>query len=100
MAAHAVESASLLRFEYSQPLSALLSDMAGRAHCLYDEAIAVLPRNERVAQRPGLIMATIYRELLRLLEAESFQVLHQRISVAPARKLWLAWRASMGMMPT
>lgn len=100
MAAHAVESASLLRFEYSQPLSALLSDMAGRAHCLYDEAIAVLPLNERVAQRPGLIMATIYRELLRLLEAESFQVLHQRISVAPARKLWLAWRASMGMMPT
>lgn len=100
MAIHKVDSANILRFEHSQPLVVLLSDMANRAHSLYDEAIRVLPRNERAAQRPGLIMATIYRELLRLLEAESFQVLHQRISVAPARKLWLAWRASIGMMPT
>ncbi|MEN9759661.1 MAG: hypothetical protein RL676_811, partial [Pseudomonadota bacterium] len=58
------------------------------------------PPDERAAQRPGLIMAAIYRELLRLVESESYRVLHQRISVAPARKLWLAGRTSIGMMPS
>ena len=62
--------------------------------------MALLPREARTAQRPGLIMAAIYRELLRLVESESFRVLHQRISVAPGRKLWLAWRTSLGMMPS
>ena len=94
-----VDAASILRFEHSAAFEAMMADMATRAHRLYDQALETLPRNQRTAQRPGLIMATIYRELLRLVESESFRVLHQRISVAPARKLWLAWRASLGMMP-
>ncbi len=94
-----VDSASLLRFEHSPALEHLLREMARRAHGLYDLAIDTLPVSERAAQRPGLIMASIYRELLRLVESESFQVMNQRISVAPARKLWLAWRASIGMLP-
>lgn len=94
-----VDAASILRFEHSTAFEAMMADMAARAHLLYDQALDVLPRNQRTAQRPGLIMAAIYRELLRLVESESFRVLHQRISVAPARKLWLAWRASLGMMP-
>ncbi|MBU3725720.1 MAG: presqualene diphosphate synthase HpnD [Burkholderiaceae bacterium] len=94
-----VDAASILRFEYSSAFETMMREMAARAHQLYDQALALLPREQRTAQRPGLIMAAIYRELLRLVEAESFQVLHQRISVAPARKLWLAWKASLGMMP-
>ena len=97
---HQVDPASLLRFESSAPLEACLSDMASRAHRLYDEALSVLPKAERNAQRPGLIMAAIYRELLRLLESESFAVMHQRISVGPGRKVWLAWRTAVGLMPT
>ena len=27
-----------------------------------------------------------------LVQAENFQVLHQRISLTPLRKLWLAWK--------
>lgn len=96
---HGVEAASVLRGEYTVELRILLADMAQRAHRLYDQAVDLLPKNERGTQRPGLIMAAIYRELLRLIESESFQVLHQRISVAPARKLWLAWKTSVGSLP-
>jgi phytoene synthase len=38
------------------------------------------------------MMASIYRTLLREVEAEDFQVLHQRIHLTPLRKMWLAWR--------
>ncbi|NBW00457.1 MAG: squalene synthase HpnD [Betaproteobacteria bacterium] len=94
-----VDAAGILRFEHSAAFQSMMADMAQRAHSLYDQAFAQLPRNQRSAQRPGLIMAAIYRELLRVVESESFRVLNQRISVAPARKLWLAWKASLGMMP-
>ncbi len=94
-----VDAGSILRFENTPELAVLLSDMASRAHALYDQAIATLPATERRTQRPGLMMAAIYRDLLRLLESESFQIMHQRISVAPARKLWLAWRTAIGFMP-
>jgi phytoene synthase len=94
-----VDAAGILRFEHSVAFQSMMADMARRTHNLYDQAFARLPRDQRSAQRPGLIMAAIYRELLRLVESESFRVLNQRISVAPARKLWLAWKASLGMMP-
>ena len=100
MAEFRVDPASILRLEHSDALQSLLYEMSKRAHALYDQAMALLPREARTAQRPGLIMAAIYRELLRLVESESFRVLHQRISVAPGRKLWLAWRTSLGMMPS
>ncbi len=35
-----------------------------RANATYDEAFALLPAEDRRAQRPGLIMAAIYRALL------------------------------------
>jgi phytoene synthase len=65
---------------------------AQRAHQLYDEALALLPDADRRAQKPGLMMASIYRTLLREIEAENFQVLHQRVRLTPLRKLWLAWK--------
>ena len=38
------------------------------------------------------MMASIYRTLLREIERTDFQVLHQRISLTPLRKFWLAWK--------
>ena len=55
-------------------------------------ALALLPAADRRAQKPGLMMASIYRTLLDEVQAENFQVLHQRISLTPLRKLWLAWK--------
>jgi phytoene synthase len=54
--------------------------------------MVVLPAADRRAQRPGLIMAAIYRELLAEIEREGFKVLTQRTSLTPLRKLWLAWK--------
>ena len=77
---------------YSDRFQALMRFQAERAHELYDEAFALLPDADRQAQKPGLMMANIYRQLLRDIEAQHFQVLHQRTSLTPLRKLWIAWR--------
>ncbi|MBB5205847.1 phytoene synthase [Inhella inkyongensis] len=79
---------------YSERFTALMKFQAERAHGLYDEALALLPEADRQAQKPGLMMANIYRALLRELEAENFQVLHQRIALTPVRKLWIAMRTN------
>ncbi len=75
---------------YSERFTRLMQFQAERAHRLYDEAVALLPDTDRPAQRPGLMMAHIYRTLLREIEADGFQVLHQRTSLTPVRKLWIA----------
>jgi phytoene synthase len=54
--------------------------------------MAMLPDEDRRAQRPGLIMAAIYRTLLEEIERDGFQVLRQRTSLTPVRKLWVAWK--------
>ena len=75
---------------YSDRFSALMRFQAERAHRSYDQALALLPETDRVAQKSGLMMANIYRSLLREIEADGFQVLHQRTSLTPLRKLWIA----------
>lgn len=77
---------------YSERFVALMAFQAERAHRCYDEALALLPEADRAAQRPGLMMANIYRTLLREIESQGFQVLHQRTSLTPLRKLWIATR--------
>lgn len=77
---------------YSDRFTALMRFQAERAHALYDEAMALLPKADRKSQRVSLIMAGIYRTLLREIEHEQFAVLHQRIALTPLRKLWIATR--------
>ncbi|MEJ5988523.1 presqualene diphosphate synthase HpnD [Ramlibacter sp. PS3R-8] len=87
-----VKAHEILQRQHSDRFVALMRFQAQRAHTLYDEALALLPAQDRRAQKPGLMMASIYRTLLREIEAEDFQVLKQRISLTPVRKLWLAWK--------
>ena len=75
---------------YSERFTRLMRFQAERAHRTYDEALALLPAADRRAQRPGLAMAQIYRTLLREIEADDFQVLHQRVALTPLRKVWIA----------
>ncbi len=77
---------------YSERFTALMKFQAERAHATYDEALSLLPAADRQPQKPGLMMANIYRTLLREIEAQGFQVLHQRTSLTPLRKLWIAAR--------
>ncbi|WP_394790259.1 presqualene diphosphate synthase HpnD [Rhodoferax sp.] len=87
-----VKAHEILKRTYSDRFVALMRFQAQRAHGLYEQAFAMLPAADRRAQKPGLMMASIYRTLLREIEADNFQVLHQRVSLTPLRKLWLAWR--------
>ncbi len=89
-----VKAHEILNRDYSERFSALMRFQAERAHRTYDEALALLPEVDRRAQRPGLMMANIYRTLLREIEAGDFQVLHQRISLTPLRKIWIAMRTN------
>ncbi|HSV53143.1 MAG TPA: presqualene diphosphate synthase HpnD [Burkholderiaceae bacterium] len=87
-----VKAHEILKRNYSDRFNALMKFQAVRAHRLYDEALALLPAADRSAQKPGLMMASIYRTLLREIERDNFQVLHQRVSLTPLRKFWLAWK--------
>ena len=94
-----VKAHEVLKRTYSDRFTALMRFQAERAHRYYDEALALLPAEDRRAQKPGLMMASIYRTLLREIERDNFQVLHQRVSLTPLRKLWLAWRVqALGKM--
>jgi len=77
---------------YSERFTALMRFQAERAQAAYAEAFALLPAADRRAQKPGLMMANIYRTLLQEIEAGGFKVLHQRTSLTPLRKLWIATR--------
>ncbi|MEP6723905.1 MAG: squalene/phytoene synthase family protein, partial [Variovorax sp.] len=87
-----VKAHELLNRVYSERFVSLMKFQAERAHAAYDEALALLPAADLRAQKPGLMMASIYRTLLREIERDNFQVLNQRVSLTPMRKLWLAWR--------
>lgn len=87
-----VTAADLLNARHSEKFEALMKFQAARAQQLYDDAFALLPKEDRRAQRPGLMMAAIYRTLLDEIERDGFHVLNQKISLTPLRKLWLAWK--------
>ncbi len=87
-----VKAHEILNRVYSDRFVGLMQFQARRAHGLYDEALALLPAQDRRAQKPGLMMASIYRALLREIEADHFHVLNQRIKLTPLRKMWLAWK--------
>ena len=61
-----------------------------RAETYYAEALRQLPERDRKPQRAGLIMAAIYRATLTEIKRDANQVLSQRVSLSPLRKLWLA----------
>ncbi|GIZ51512.1 presqualene diphosphate synthase HpnD [Noviherbaspirillum aridicola] len=87
-----VTAADILNARHSENFEKLMRFQAERARSLYAEAFALLPREDRRAQRPGLMMAAIYRALLDEIEHDGFHVLERKVSLTPIRKLWLAWK--------
>lgn len=87
-----VPLADILSAKSSEGFVKLMAFQRTRAEALYDHAFAALAPEDRRAQRPGLIMAAIYRTLLAEIAADHFNVLNARTSLTPIRKLWLAWK--------
>ena len=82
----------ILHARYSNAFSSLMEFQIERAESLYEQAFAQLPAQDRRAQRPGLVMAAIYRALLQEIRRDGCRVLDRRTALTPVRKLWIAWR--------
>lgn len=89
---HEVPAADILQSRYSERFVALMREQAEVARTLYREALALLPRQDRRAQRAALVMAALSHAQLDEIEADQFQVLTQRIALTPMRMLWIAWK--------
>ena len=88
-----VSEVDILRGHETDNVRRLLQFQIARAQDFYQRAFAELPAVDRRAQRPGLMMAAIYRTLLDEIQAgDSAAVLNHRVSLTPLRKLWLAWK--------
>ena len=85
-----VPAKDILEARYSDAFRELMAFQTERAEKFYDQAFAQLPAVDRKAQRPGLVMAAIYRTLLREIARDGFMVLDRRTSLTPLRKVWLA----------
>ncbi|TDK65594.1 presqualene diphosphate synthase HpnD [Sapientia aquatica] len=86
-----VTAADILNARHTEQFTALMQFQYERAQQCYAQAFALLPAEDRRAQRTSLIMAAIYRTVLEEVKEDGFKVLHHRISLTPIRKLWLAW---------
>ncbi len=92
LARFGVPAEDILHGRYSGAFRALMEFQIARAEQHYEQALAQLPAQDRRAQRPGLVMAAIYRTLLREIRRDGCRVLDRRMALTPVRKLWIAWR--------
>ena len=85
-----VSEADILQSRPTPAFINLMQFQYERANSLYSKALGELPEIDRKSQRPGLVMAAIYRALLVEIQRADFPVLQARVSLTPVRKLWLA----------
>jgi phytoene synthase len=89
-----VAAADILGRKVTPGFQALMAFQVDRARAYHARALAALPARDRRAQRPGLMMAAIYRALLDEIERDGYRVLDRRISLTPLAKAWIAWKTS------
>jgi len=87
-----VPAGDILAGRHTDAFTRLMAFQIDRAEAQYERALALLPAEDRKAQRPGLLMAAIYRALLAEIRRDGSRVLAHRIALTPIRKLWIAWR--------
>lgn len=81
----------ILKSRESANVKALMDFQIHRAESFYDKALSQLPDEDRKSQIVGLMMAAIYRTLLREIQADGAEkVLNSRIALGALRKFSLA----------
>ncbi len=80
----------------SDNMQGLLAAQIARADDYFEQALNLLPAQDRAAQRYGLILCAIYRAMLKKLRKNNGHALNkplnEQISLSPLHKLWIAWR--------
>ena len=92
LARFGVAASDIVHLRETDSFRQLIEFQIDRAREYYKRAFVDLPRQDRKSQRPGLVMAAIYRTVLDEIYAGGCKVLNQRTSLTPLRKLWIAWR--------
>ncbi|MGH8758430.1 MAG: presqualene diphosphate synthase HpnD [Burkholderiales bacterium] len=92
LARFGVAASEIVHLRETESFRRLIEFQIDRARDFYRRAFADLPRQDRKSQRPGLVMAAIYRTVLDEIHAGGCKVLKQRTSLTPLRKLWIAWK--------
>ncbi len=87
-----ISATDIVHLHDSAELRHLIEFQIERAEQYYERAFALLPAEDRKSQRPGLVMAAIYRTVLKEIRNGGCQVLDRRTSLTPIRKMWIAWR--------
>ena len=86
-----VSEEDILQSRESPAVKELIEYQIERAESYYDKALRELPAEDTKQQRTGLMMAAIYRTLLREIKTDSAEkVLNSRTSIPPLRKFMLA----------
>ncbi|KMQ80043.1 Phytoene synthase [Candidatus Burkholderia pumila] len=88
-----VTAADIINCKYGDAFTELMRFQTDRARRALDDELAAIPPAERKKQRVLVAQAALSKAWLDEIEREGFQVLHQRISLTPIRKLWISWRA-------
>ncbi|MDR1276273.1 MAG: presqualene diphosphate synthase HpnD [Candidatus Accumulibacter sp.] len=94
LARFGVSEDDILALRDSEGFRRLMPFQIARAERFYAEAGRALPDADRKAQRPGLVMAAIYRAVLDEIKRDPAQVLTRRVSLSTWKKLRtaaLAW---------
>jgi len=89
-----VTEQDILLGRQTEHVTKLMAFQAKRAQDYYQKAFALLPESDRYSQRSGIIMSAIYQATLSEIEKDNYNVLEQRISLTPLRKLWIAWKTA------
>jgi 15-cis-phytoene synthase len=86
-----VSEDDILQSRESPAVKELMEYQIERAESYYDKALRELPAEDAKQQRAGLMMAAIYRTLLREIKADSAEkVLNFKTKIPPLRKFMLA----------
>lgn len=93
LAQFGVSEEDLLKSRESEAVKNLLEFQIARAEGFYDRALKQLPNEDKKQQRAGLMMAAIYRTLLREIKTDGAEkVLNSKTSLGTLRKLLIATR--------
>ena len=89
-----VSEEDILQGRESQAVKTLMEFQIERAETYYDKALRELPAEDQKSQKTGLMMAAIYRTLLReIKDSGAEKVLNAKTSIPNLRKFILAFKA-------
>lgn len=70
----------------------LIRDQIEAIELIYEQAISLLPNEDKKHQKAGLIMSAIYKKILKKIARNPKKAFEQRQTLTPLNKLWIAWR--------